>query len=182
MKTFTDTTGWVWTIDVNVTSLSRVRDLTTCDILGQDDGDDVFMRLARDPFLLCNVIYALCKPQADARTVIVPAPEPQGEASSEPAAEGTERPFTDEDFGRAMAGDAIAEATDAFLEELVNFCPSAGKRTLLAKMRQKQAAFQGTALEMATEMLESPEMERALKARMAEALATLGQSSGSLPE
>lgn len=182
MKTFKDTEDREWTIEVNVTSLRRVRDLTTCDILGTDDGDDIFMRLAQDPFLLCDVLYALCKPQADARTVVVEIPQSDDETNVDCTPQTTERPFTDEDFGRAMAGDAIANATDAFLEEFVNFCPSARKRKLLATMREKQAVFEEMALARATEMLGSPEMERKLKAEFDAVAETLGATSTSSPE
>ena len=65
-------------------------------------------RLISDPVLLCDVIYSVCKPEADAKSV------------------------SDEDFGRAMAGDAIDAATTAVLEELVDFFPQ-GRRKVLAK-------------------------------------------------
>jgi hypothetical protein len=59
------------------------------------------------PVLLCDVIYVVCKPQADEQNV------------------------SDEDFGRAMAGDAIEHATRALLEELVGFSPSPRDRANL---------------------------------------------------
>jgi hypothetical protein len=48
--------------------------------------------------------------------------------------------ITPEQFLEALAGDALAQATDAFIEELVDFFPDArgraGLRTLLAKFRE----------------------------------------------
>ncbi|MBW7934986.1 MAG: hypothetical protein H3C62_15535, partial [Gemmatimonadaceae bacterium] len=88
MKTFTDNAGRTWTLAINVDVLKRVRGLVDMNLLDIIDGQ-LIERLYRDPVLLCDVVYAVCKPEADARSV------------------------SDEDFGRAMAGDAIEQATKA---------------------------------------------------------------------
>jgi hypothetical protein len=88
--------------------------------------------------LLCDVLFALCKPQADAQGV------------------------TDEDFGRAMAGDVIDAATSAFLEELCGFFPK-GRRELLAKALGKLRHLEAVALEAAGAKLDSPELENRLR-------------------
>lgn len=111
MKTFTDNAGRDWTVEVNVSALKRIKGLTGTDLLEAIDGPLV-ERLIRDPVLLCDVVYAACKPQAD------------------------ERGVSDEDFGRAMAGDAIDRATAALLEELVAFCPSPRDRANLGRVLQ----------------------------------------------
>jgi len=92
MKTFTDNAGRTWTVAINVDAIKRVRDLLEVDLLEVLDGK-LIEKLYRDPVLLCDVVYTACKPEADARSV------------------------TDEDFGRAMAGDAIEHAAKALLEE-----------------------------------------------------------------
>ncbi|MCW5769933.1 MAG: hypothetical protein KIT19_14755 [Phycisphaeraceae bacterium] len=111
MKSFTDNAGRDWTVEVNVWALKRIKGLTGTDLLEAIDGPLV-ERLIRDPVLLCDVVYAACKPQAD------------------------ERGVSDEDFGRAMAGDAIDRATAALLEELVAFCPSPRDRANLGRVLQ----------------------------------------------
>ena len=111
MKSFTDNAGRDWTVEVNVSALKRIKGLTGTDLLEAIDGPLV-ERLIRDPVLLCDVVYAACKPQAD------------------------ERGVSDEDFGRAMAGDAIDRATAALLEELVAFCPSPRDRANLGRVLQ----------------------------------------------
>ncbi len=111
MKSFTDNAGRDWTVEVNVSALKRIKGLTGTDLLEAIDGPLV-ERLIRDPILLCDVVYAACKPQAD------------------------ERGVGDEDFGRAMAGDAIDRATAALLEELVAFCPSPRDRANLGRVLQ----------------------------------------------
>ena len=102
--------------------------------------------------LVADVIYCVCKPEADAKDV------------------------SDEDFGRAMAGDAIDHATTALLEELVDFFPQA-RRDLLRKALAKLDKLQSLAFRAVSERLESPELDRRLEAE----LARLGDLSGGSP-
>ncbi|KAA0215768.1 MAG: hypothetical protein DYG94_06380 [Leptolyngbya sp. PLA3] len=111
MRTFTDNQGWEWTVEINVAALKRVRGLTGVDLMEVLEGSNgLIEKLVRDPVLLCDVIYAACKPQAD------------------------ERQISDEAFGASMAGDAIEHATAALLEELVDFCPSPRDRANLGRV------------------------------------------------
>jgi len=158
MRTFKDNAGRIWTVAVNVDAIKRVRSLLDVDLLGVVNGELV-ERLAADPVLLCDVLYALVKPEADAQGI------------------------PDEDFGRAMAGDAVEHATTVLLEELVDFFPL-GKRRLLRKALEKLRAWEAMALDAAGRKLDSPELE----ARIGEALGIAGPesiaggSSGSLRE
>ena len=98
MRTFTDNAGRTWTIALTLDAAKRVRDLLKVNLLDLTEGDPPLLtRLDLDVILLCDVIFCIVKPQAD------------------------ERKVTDEDFGRAMGGDAITAAHDAFWEELVDF-------------------------------------------------------------
>jgi hypothetical protein len=151
LKTFVDNTGRAWTVTVNVDAIKRVRGLVNVDLLEVLDGK-LLERLASDPILLCDLVYALCKPEADARQV------------------------SDEEFGRAMAGDAIDSATAALMEELVGFFPK-GRRELLSKALGKLRTLEAMALRAAEDRLDSPALEQ----EMAEALGKLGDSSGNLP-
>ena len=151
MKTFADNAGRTWTVTVNVDAVRRVRNLLNVDLLEVVEGK-LLERLVGDPVLLCDLLYALCKPEADARGV------------------------TAEDFGRAMAGDAIDGATQALLEELVDFFPSS-RRRLLAKALGKLKALEAMAVEVVEKRLDSPELED----RMRAALAASGDSSTSAP-
>ncbi|MGD9856511.1 MAG: hypothetical protein AB7U20_16310 [Planctomycetaceae bacterium] len=115
-------------------------------------------RLVSDPVLLCDILFALVKPEAEAKNV------------------------SDEDFGRALEGDVLDQATTALLEELVDFFPS-GKRTVLRKALDKLKALEGMALETATQRLESTELEQQMAAALAAipGASTPGDSSGSSP-
>lgn len=157
MRTFADNEGRQWAVDVNVGTVKRVRGLIGVDLLGVLDGT-LTQRLMRDPVLLCDVVYAVCKPQADASGV------------------------SDEDFGRAMAGDAIAGATDALLGAIVDFCQSPRDRAILGRVIAATNTAMDKARDLIEHRLESGEMERAVDAALAEALRTPGEPSGSAPE
>ena len=152
MKTFNDNAGRSWTVQVNVDAIKRVRDLAQVNLLEVVEGK-LLERLISDPVLLCDVIYCLCKPEADATSI------------------------SDVEFGRAMAGDAIDGATTALLEELVDFFPQA-KRRVLAKALAKLQKLQTAALAAVETRLDSPELDR----QLAQQLAQLENSSGSAPE
>ncbi len=126
MKTFTDNMGRTWTLVVNVATIKRVRALCGVDlnsIVEVEDGKPsakLLERLSGDPVLLVDVLYAVCRPECEQKGV------------------------SDEDFGAAMAGDAVEQATDALLDEIVDFFPAAKRkafqRILSASRRFGEAA------------------------------------------
>jgi hypothetical protein len=152
MKTFTDNAGRTWTVAINVDAIKRVRDLVEVDLLEVLDGK-LIEKLYRDPVLLCDVVYAACKPEADARNV------------------------TDEDFGRAMAGDAIEHATKALLEELVGFSPSPRDRANLQRILETT----WNVMDKARDAIEAKLATVNADEVVAQALAMSGGSSGSVP-
>jgi len=140
MRTFTDNAGRTWTLAINVDSIRRVRSQLEIDLLQAVEGK-LIERLAGDPILLCDVIYVLCKPEADQRGV------------------------SDEDFGRAMAGDAIDHATTSLLEELVDFFPQS-RRALLSKAMQKFRHLETRAIELVDKQLDDPQLEQRLMSQL----------------
>ncbi|MBK8915045.1 MAG: hypothetical protein IPM64_10685 [Phycisphaerales bacterium] len=152
MKTFNDNAGRTWTIAIHVDAIKRVRGLLNVDLLEIVEGRLV-ERLYRDPILLCDVVYAVCKPEADALGV------------------------SDEEFGRAMAGDAIERATTALLEELVGFSPSPRDRANLQRVLTTTQAV----LEKARDAVEARLTQLNPDELVAHALATSGASSGTPP-
>jgi hypothetical protein len=151
MQTFRDNAGRTWAVSVDVAAIKRVRALAGFDLLSIMDGKAVD-RLIADPVLLCDVLCAVCRPEAERLGV------------------------TDEDFGRAMAGDAIDHATQALLEELVSFCPNPRDRKRLRKF----VTTMWTTMEKARDILERKLDER-LEDASRQALTALGGSSGSSP-
>lgn len=153
MRSFTDNAGRTWTVTVNVDTIKRVRGLFNVDLLEILDGK-LIEKFYRDPVLLCDVVYAVCKPEADARNV------------------------TGEEFGRAMAGDAIEHATKALLEELVLFSPSPRDRANL------QLALQTTwqMMEKVRDVIAAKLGAVDAETLVAQALAPHGGLSGAVPE
>ncbi|MEL6499732.1 MAG: hypothetical protein AAFZ67_11600 [Planctomycetota bacterium] len=151
MKTFTDNAGRDWVIEINVASLKRIKGLTGTDLIGLAVSMDtsVAEKLASDPILLCDVLYAACKPQAD------------------------ERNISDEEFGRAMAGDAIESATVALLEDIVGFCPSPRDRAALGRVLTAMRDARDKARDLVDKnldrMIEGGEIDRIVTDAMTEA-------------
>ena len=139
MKAFKDRDGREWKLSLNVTSVKRVRDLLKIDLLRIDEA--MLETLATDEVALVNVVYALVKPEADGRSPGV----------------------SDEDFGRAMAGDAIDEAWKALLEELADFFRNPRKRELVRKALAKLSELEEKIIAHGERMIDSGAMERRLE-------------------
>jgi hypothetical protein len=155
MPTFTDVQGRSWNVEVTVASIKRVRHLAHVDLL-ETVGSTLLDRLVADPVLLGDVLYALVKPQAD------------------------ERHLSDEDFGRALAGDVVEAATTALLESFVAFFPSP-RRRVLQKAVAKLAGWRAAALTAAEAKLDDPALEAAVQAALRQPQALHGTSSGTAP-
>lgn len=151
MKTFKDSKERVWTIAINNGSINRARDLVKVDLYKAVEGK-IIGELLEDTELLINLIYALCKPEAEAKGV------------------------SDVQFGEGLVGDPIDDATTALLEDLIGFFPKA-RRGLLEKALQKIQAIEKMAVAKAHERLDSPELEQQLQAIVAGGTPTNGQAS-----
>ena len=168
MRTFQDNAGRTWTVTLNIWAVKKVRDLLGVDLLdlsgsgrtinptsareGEELPDGLLCRLLADPILLVDVLYVVCKEQADGANV------------------------TDEQFGRSMAGDAIDAATRAFLEELADFTPSPRDRARAKRVIEATWKL----IDRAQDVLDAradAQMEKAAEV----ALSALGSSSGSSP-
>ncbi len=158
MKRFTDNAGRSWTVEINVAALKRVKGLTGVDLLEVLDGQGALIeRLIRDPVLLCDALYAACKPEADRQGV------------------------SDEEFGRAMAGDSIEAATEALLDEIVSFCPSPRDRAALGRVLAATRTVMDKARDLVEARLDGGELERAIDEALAQLPGTAGNSSTAAP-
>lgn len=158
MKKFIDAQGRYWVVDINVATIKRVKAVAGLNLLEVVDGELV-EQLSSDPILLCDVLYAVCKPQADREEI------------------------SDEDFGTGLAGDAISEATKALIEALVEFFPEP-RRRLLQKAAAKFHQVQTKAFQMIETKLESTNIESQILARLEQDLqqALPNNSSFASPE
>ncbi len=156
MKTFKDNKDREWTVEVNVSTVKRVRDVAQIDLLGVLDGS-LLETLTRDPITLCNCIYAVCKPQADKAGI------------------------SDEEFGASMAGDAIDDATAALLDEIVSFSPNPRDRAALGKVIATTRNAMEKARDVVQSRLESGALDEAVQKAIDKAereLEAPGLSSG----
>ena len=159
MKTFTDNTGRTWTLLVNVATIKRVRALCGVDlnsIIEVEDGKPttkLLERLSTDPVLLVDVLYAVCRPECEQKGV------------------------SDEDFGAAMAGDAIEQATSALLDEVIDFFPEA-KRLAFRKILSASRRFG----EMARKRLAAAMADSGFEDRVVSELERLTGLSPNAPE
>lgn len=182
MKTFRDTAGREWTITIDVNAIKRVMK-SSFDYLGEplkvnllglvEPDSDLLKKVVEYPPLVCDIAYALCKPQCDEKNV------------------------SDEDFGRAMGGDVLEKVLDCILEETVDFFPQ-GRRTVLRKVLSKSQTFAEKAKMLTAARVESGELDAAIDAILEPELqklqekaprtigtgtaSSLPESSGSIPE
>ena len=150
MGSFKDNEGREWQVSITVAAVKRVRELVGVDLLDIADGV-VITELATNPIKLVDVVYAICKPQADQARV------------------------SDEDFGEAMLGDAIDQATEAVLDALVSFTPNQRDRNHLQTVLSKT----NEAMEKARDAIDEAISEGVLDQIVEDSLAQSGESSTS---
>ena len=155
MKMFTDNEGRDWEVKITVATIKRVRDLIGVDIY-QAVGAEMLTELITDPVKLVDILYAVLKPQAD------------------------ERGVSDEQFGESLGGDAVADATQAFLEELVEFFPKP-KRALLARVLEKSKELDEKGMVMMGKILDHPDLDIAMDQAMKDLSGSVLESSESTP-
>ncbi|MBB3205063.1 hypothetical protein FHS27_000830 [Rhodopirellula rubra] len=158
MQKFIDRRGRVWIVDIDNTTLRRVKALTDVRLLDAIDGDLV-TRLSSDPLLLGDVLFAICKPQADQQDV------------------------DDESFAEGLAGDSIDEACKALVDGLVAYFPES-RRRLLRKAADKQKMIETRGLAAIEKRLDDPNLVDRIVEDLERKLAvpTLSDSSSDSPE
>ena len=144
MKTFVDNAQRTWTLSINVGAIKRVRALCNVNLLDiitleadNKPNTGLLEQLSGDPVLLVDVLFAICKPEADAKSI------------------------TDEDFGCAMSGDAIEFATRALLEELGDIVPEV-KRRVFQKILTATRRFEEETTKKLQELMDSGEIDKAI--------------------
>jgi len=121
MQQFKCNAGKTWLIDVTVGTVSDCRKFLDCDLV--EPSGKVFQQIESDAVLAANVLFVVCKSQADAAGI------------------------TDEQFGRNLGGDALEAGTAALVEALINFFPShrrAAIREAMANLKRMEAQAAAT--------------------------------------
>ena len=157
MKTFTDTAGRTWTIALTIDAAKRVKGLLDVNLLELEAGDPPLLtRIGTDVILLCDVVFALVKPQADATSV------------------------TDEQFAAALGGEAILAAQTALYEELVHFFRGLG-RADLAKAVDAQRRMIDMAVQRIETRIDKLDLEAAIETTLGESFTSWPASAASTP-
>jgi hypothetical protein len=162
MKTFTDRQGRSWTIEINYTSLRRVKAATGVDLTRLvDPKSDVMGQLTGDPFVLFDCLVALLQPQLDGKGI------------------------TAEQFGESLDEESADKAAVALIEAAIDFFQE-GKRMLLkrafAKVTTAAQRRQTASLDQALRAVESPEFEQVIETALdAATRSTFGSSATSSP-
>lgn len=127
MATFRDGNDNEWTLRIDTWQIRVVREATGFEI-GKLLADDMarWKELASDPVLFGRVLMSLC------------------------AAQVKELGTSEEQFHRALAGDCLGDAHEAFERAYMDFCPSR-QRALLAAMKEKSAEIEAVTMERAME-------------------------------
>lgn len=155
VRTFKDNAGRTWTLAVNVHAIKVIKGLIGLDLYALVDGGfEGLGKLIGDPVRLVDVLFVLCKDEADRLGV------------------------SDEDFGRGMGGDSLARATDAFLAEYTDFFPDPRVRAGLAKVIEKARALEGMMWTRAEAGLDRIDLE-AVAAKLSGSSGSLRVASGS---
>lgn len=156
-KQFTDADGRAWPVPVNVSTIKRTRDLIGINLLDiVADNGALMQKLSTDPITLCDVLYCVCKDQADRLSL------------------------TDCQFGELLAGDCLEAATLALLEGLTDFFPKA-KRELLRTALGKLDAYQGQIIGRLQKRMDSPELAAQIEAQIEKDFEALNKSFTNSP-
>lgn len=151
--------GKEWQVTLDAPKIKAVRQsLEGFDILD----DEAFAKLANDPVSLVDVLWVLCRQQADGAGL------------------------SPDKFGESLVGDAIDDATKALIDARVDFFP-AGKRSLLRSLADKQAKVDEAAKNLAMAELNDPNLEakileatkRQMRARIDNLLTSLSSATSS---
>lgn len=114
---FRDKTGRTWALELNAPLIRKIQQTLGVNLV--DLKADPIGQIETDPLLFVDVLWMIV--EADAGDV------------------------TDEEFGRALAGEAVIDAAgEAMAEAIVNFSPS-GKRSLIRSLREQNRKVQDQA-------------------------------------
>lgn len=159
MKQFKDAKDRLWDIDIHVAAVDRVLAHADVDLYSALDGK-LIAELQTNTRKFVHILWGLCEPQAAGKQIAA------------------------EEFGAGLRGDALARAMTAFLEELVDFFPSAADRANLkaalemldkATSRAKQLVA-GTLAENGTDERIEALVTKAIESARRNAASSLGNS------
>ena len=129
MKIWKDAEGHAYETKITVAEVRDVKTELGINLMDIATGD-LLQRISEDVILLCDILYVINRSQAK------------------------EYGIDDVQFGRNLYGDALENATRAFMEEMINFFPNQRTRQLLTKAMTKGQERMDKALDLAEKSLE----------------------------
>ena len=147
MQCFKDKNGKQWTIDLNIGTARRVKAECNIDLVNvvtfteEGANTSIFQQLADDPYTLVTVLYSLCKQQI------------------------AEEKLTDEAFASLFDAEAIENAVEALVKEVINFSQPA-KKKMLTLIFNKTRELKEKAEKRLDDMIQSKEFNEALDAQL----------------
>ena len=129
MKIWKDAEGHAYETKITVAEIRDVKTELGINLMDIATGD-LLQRISEDVILLCDILYVINRSQSK------------------------EYGIDDAQFGRNLYGDALEEATHAFMEEMINFFPNQRTRQLLTKAMTKGQERMDKALDLAEKSLE----------------------------
>ena len=129
MKIWKDAEGHAYETKITVAEIRDVKTELGINLMDIATGD-LLQKISEDVILLCDILYVINRSQAK------------------------EYGIDDAQFGRNLYGDALEEATHAFMEEMINFFPNQRTRQLLTKAMTKGQERMDKALDLAEKTLE----------------------------
>ena len=157
MATFVDAEDRSWEPEVNVVTIGRVRTALKINLLELLLPENTLAERLVDPCLLVDVLYLLCKDQADQREI------------------------DDIAFGKAMTPDGIEDGWAAALEGIVLFSPR-GSRPAHQKVLEKAKQYQAKAAKQVKALVAGPEfdamLDRELEKRLNPPTSSPSESTG----
>jgi hypothetical protein len=106
-------------VQITIKTIKDLRSVLNIDLL--EGSGQVISTLADDPVLLADVLYIICKDQAEKKNI------------------------SDENFGIGLRGQAIEDAVNAFIDSFINFSPPQ-KAALLTRAMKKTAELKTEAM------------------------------------
>lgn len=161
--TWIDGLGNEWTTEINVNTIRRVKEIAAVNLMDALDGH-VLHRLSEDPEAMAKTLWAICKPQADAKNV------------------------NDAAFAEGLTGEALEQAGSALIEALIRFFPKS-RREVLRRVWEEINNGEASVVQMAMEKLDSETMKATISQIVQNAsnqidqqLTELGRPSTNSPE
>lgn len=111
MSNWKDAQGREWCCSIDVLKLKKVKESLGINLMDCVAGN-LLEELSTDIVKLVDVLYVLHQDQCESRKL------------------------TDEDFAKGLFGDALEDATKAFVDAIVDFCPARQRKLLTLAMEK----------------------------------------------